>query len=219
MPDRGFYTRTHALAILRLDHAAPDSATNSVALGAQARDGYRPQIEANRETKFAGFNVLGLQTLNCQVKAAAKRTSQPCGLRYRFLFVSGIHGAVTGQGLHAVSNEAHSAAFEVGGDDPLQLCANDVQCPHDIICFLVDVLGYVGRESIDIRIEAYHLLPLRVAGGQRIDVHIAQRWCLAGELVTTEWVLLQVLTPLFDDLVGRDIQFGRVLTRLNLCRG
>ncbi|MBN0941728.1 hypothetical protein JTM36_36560, partial [Pseudomonas aeruginosa] len=74
LPDRGFHPRTRALAFLRLDHATPDSAPNSITLGAQARDGYWAQIEANREAEVAGFNTFGVQPLNCEIEAAAQCT-------------------------------------------------------------------------------------------------------------------------------------------------
>ncbi|MCY1453778.1 hypothetical protein D9M71_707910 [compost metagenome] len=54
--------------------------------------------------------------------------------------------------MDAVANESHPTPFKVGRYYPFHFSPKYVQRAHYILCVVVDVIGYVSREAVDIRV-------------------------------------------------------------------
>ncbi|MNF63828.1 hypothetical protein D3C84_455410 [compost metagenome] len=118
----------------------------------QASNRNGAEIKTNSQSEGAGFVSRFLQSIDGEIEAATESASEPGRLGHRFLFVGGERCPVARERLDAVANESHPTPFKVGRYYPFHFSPKYVQRAHYILCVVVDVIGYVSREAVDIRV-------------------------------------------------------------------
>ena len=123
--------------------------------------------------------------------------------------------------MHTIPDETHLAAREVSVQDSVKLAAQDVQCSHHMLCrcILDDILPHIGGESVQVCVHGCRILPARILWRQFFYVERTEWRCVRLEVERSDGVFLKILSPFFDDFIGRHSELGFILAVFDFLSG